>query len=115
MGGSEHHNDRNWPVTVEVTNNIIDGEVTVAFISASQHLECKYSDNFDSDTDLVFGVLGDPGDDSTKITRIIIAEENVDICEGLCASESAHSDDSVSLQFRGSQIPAVMDGNNMDV
>jgi len=90
MGGSRHDNGDTWPVTVEIKNNALTNEVTVKFISATQELECVYADSFDQDTDLVFGIQGDAqtGEDQFKITSVTMAEENVDICEGMCAASS---------------------------
>merc|ERR1719461_641285 len=91
MGGSEHNNgDDTWPVTIEIKNNALSNEVTVRFVSATQDLECVYTDIFDQDTDTTFGILGDPHGDQTKVLSVTMAEENVDICEGMCDVSSAY-------------------------
>merc|ERR1719461_1739069 len=90
MGGSEHNNgDDTWPVTIEIKNNALSNEVTVRFVSATQDLECVYYDTFDQDTDTTFGILGDPHGDQTKVLSVTMAEENKDICEGMCDVSSA--------------------------
>jgi len=78
-------------VTIEIKNNALSNEVTVTFLSATQELECVYSDSFDQDTDTVFGMIGDANaeGEQLKITTVTIAEENVDICEGMCESTAA--------------------------
>ena len=59
MGGARHDNGDTWPVTIGITNNDVDDEVTVSFMSATQNLSCVYSDTFDHDTDSMFGIMGD--------------------------------------------------------
>jgi len=90
MGGSEHNNGKDvWPVTIEVTNNVLANTVTVRFESATQDLECVYDDLFERDTNLVFGINPDTGDDALDIHSITVAKSEVDICDGHCDA-SAH-------------------------
>ena len=53
---TEYVNGNTWPITIEITNDVSSNEVTVVFDSATVHLECVYSDVFDTDTDLAFGI-----------------------------------------------------------
>jgi len=116
MGGSRHNNGETWPVTIEIKNNVATKETTVRFMSATQDLSCVYSDTFDQDTDTVFGMVTDSGvgGNEVKILSVTIAEENVDICEGMCDASSAymhfaHQDPSVNTRGAAAayQGPAV--------
>merc|ERR1719461_528416 len=91
MGGSEHINgDDTWPVTIEIKNNALSNEVTVRFVSATQDLECVYSDTFDQNTDTTFGIIGDAHGDGeeVKIFSVTLSEQNEDICQGMCDASS---------------------------
>ena len=61
---------------VEVTNNVIAGEVTFKFSSATMTEECVFSDTFATDTDLVVGLFPDSeagDDDDVIISSITVA------------------------------------------
>jgi len=92
IGGSRHDNGNKWPVTIEVTNNIIADEVTVKFLTQSVQQECVYQGAFATDTDLTFGVMPDANDDADEfnIHFITVAKAEVDVCDGHCDA-SAHS------------------------
>jgi len=94
MGGSRNDNGDTWPVAIEIENDIVHGTATVRFVSESQSLECVYNDNFDTDTDLVFGVNPDSntdgsGKDKINIKYITVAKSEYDVCGQHCDA-SAH-------------------------
>jgi hypothetical protein len=94
MGGERHNNGDTMPVTIEVMNNHIDGEVTVKFVSATQELECVYNDEFASNTDLVVGITPDAESgeqDQVAMQWITVAKSEIDYCDGVCGA-SAHMD-----------------------
>jgi len=103
IGGSGVYNGNDvWPVTIEVTNNVIANQATVRFISATQNLECVYDGLFQSDSDLVFGIDPDAGDDIININSVTVAKSEVDVCEGHCAADaSAHSEYAPRMDYDG--------------
>ena len=75
----EYVNDNTFPITIEITNDVADNQVTVVFDSDTQHLECVYSDHFDPDADLVFALYPDPDSDSFQIDSITISSTNSEL------------------------------------
>ena len=57
---STEHNEDNWPLSISVTNDIINGETTVRFFSPTVDLECVYNDVFEPNVDLTMGWNPDP-------------------------------------------------------
>ena len=70
------NNGNTFPITIEITNDVADNQVTVVFDSATQHLECVYSDHFDPGADLGFGLYPDPDTDSFQIESIAVSSSN---------------------------------------
>jgi len=106
MGGSRHDNGDTWPVTIEIENDIVDGEARVRFVSVTQSLECVYSDNFGTDSPLVFGINPDasPANGATRdkfnLNEITLAKSEVDVCGQHCDA-SAHSEYAPRMDYDG--------------
>merc|ERR1719295_1046366 len=56
---TEENNGPTWPVTIEVTNDLVAHQTTFRFVSDTVDVECVYDDNFDSNTDLVATISPD--------------------------------------------------------
>lgn len=56
---SDLHNGHNWPVTIEVTNDVDAHQVTFRFVSDTVDVECVYDDVFDANTALTAAISPD--------------------------------------------------------
>lgn len=91
FSGSVLVNDDTWPVTIEVVNDVENGEVTFRFESGSVAAECVYNDHFDvDDGKFVVGVIADgaSGDkDDFEITQVSVTTTTP---SNVCVAYPAH-------------------------
>ena len=68
-------NGHNWPISMDITNDIEANTVTVRFSTATLDLECVYNDAFESATDLKVGWNPDlyTGSDEVIVNSVTIS------------------------------------------
>jgi len=101
LGGQRYDNDNTWPVTFEITNNLLTNEVTVRFHSSTIDQQCVFSGHFNTGTDLTFGVMPDTDQETFEIDEITVEKIEADVCDCDCDASSGNVNGSWTVELFG--------------